>query len=66
MIYPDRLRLPLRFDPVLLARDLQTLASVEWIAHFVQQNYEGDWSVIPLRSVAGSAGRHAPLAAIRS
>jgi hypothetical protein len=58
MIYPDRLRLPLRFDPVLLARDLQTLASVEWIAHFVQQNYEGDWSVIPLRSVAGSAGRH--------
>jgi hypothetical protein len=58
MIYPDRLRLPLRFDPAQLARDLESLSSVDWIAHFVKQNYEGNWSVIPLRSVAGSAARH--------
>ena len=51
---PDRLRLPFTFDPGLLARDLQGLASVGWIAHFVQQNYDGDWSVIPLRGKAGA------------
>jgi len=49
---PDRVRLPFNFDPCLLVRDLQTLASFDWIKHFVPQNYEGDWSVIPLRSKA--------------
>jgi hypothetical protein len=54
MTFPDRLRLPLSFDPDLLIRDLAALSSVDWIAHFVKQNYEGDWSVIPLRGVAGA------------
>jgi hypothetical protein len=54
MIFPDRLRLPLSFDPVRLARDLDALAGVAWTAHFVKQNYEGDWSVIPLRGAAGA------------
>lgn len=53
MAYPDRLQLPLRFDPVLLARDLDILSATPWTSHFVRQNYEGDWSVIPLRCVAG-------------
>jgi hypothetical protein len=51
--FPDRLRLPLTFDAALLARDLDRLSSGEWIRHYVEQNYEGDWSVIPLRSPAG-------------
>ncbi len=51
---PDRLRLPFSFDAALLARDLQRLSSVEWIRHFVKQNYDGDWSVIPLRGKAGA------------
>jgi hypothetical protein len=51
---PDRLRLPLKFDPGLLVRDLRSLAAVEWIHHFVRQNYDGDWSVIPLRGKAGA------------
>jgi Aspartyl/Asparaginyl beta-hydroxylase len=51
---PDRLRLPLSFDPDLLARDLRSLTSVEWIDHFVKQNYDGNWSVIPLRGTAGA------------
>jgi hypothetical protein len=55
MAFPDRLRLPLSFDPVRLARDLDALAGVTWIEHFVKQNYDGDWSVIPLRGVAGAA-----------
>lgn len=54
MTLPDRLRLPLRFDPGLLARDLDGLAAVGWIKHFVKQNYDGDWSVIPLRGKAGA------------
>jgi hypothetical protein len=54
MSLPDRLRLPFAFDPGLLARDLERLASVEWTGHFVKQNYEGDWSVIPLRAAAGA------------
>jgi len=53
MVYPDRLQLPLRFDPRLLRRDLDALAATPWTAHFVRQNYEGDWSVIPLRCAAG-------------
>jgi len=51
--FPDRLRLPLTFDPDLLARDLDSLSSVEWTRHYVRANYDGDWSVIPLRSPAG-------------
>ena len=53
MAFPDRLLLPLAFDPVRLRRDLDGLSS-PWIAHFVKQNYEGDWSVIPLRGTAGA------------
>jgi quercetin dioxygenase-like cupin family protein len=51
---PDRIRLPFNFDPHLLARDLQGLVAFDWIKHFVRQNYEGDWSVIPLRGKAGA------------
>jgi Aspartyl/Asparaginyl beta-hydroxylase len=51
---PDRLQLPFSFDPALLIYDLQSLASVDWINHFVKQNYDGDWSVIPLRAKSGA------------
>jgi len=52
--FPDRLRLPLNFDPARLAADLATLSDIPWTAHFVQQNYEGDWSVIALRAPQGA------------
>jgi hypothetical protein len=55
MQLPDRLRLPFTFDPDRLASDLQRLSTVAWIQHFVPQNYEGDWSVIPLRGKAGAS-----------
>jgi hypothetical protein len=51
---PDRLRLPFSFDPNRLAADLEGLSAVAWTEHFVRQNYEGDWSVIPLRGKAGA------------
>ncbi len=54
MTYPDRWRLPFQFDPERLQRDLDGLGSTAWTRHFVEQNYEGDWDVLPLRSVAGA------------
>jgi len=51
--FPDRLRLPLEFDPARLQADLEHLRGVEWIDHFVKQNYDGDWSALPLRAQAG-------------
>lgn len=53
--FPDRLRLPFDFDPVPLARDLAALSDAGWTEHFVKQNYDGDWSVIPLRAPAGES-----------
>jgi hypothetical protein len=58
MGFPDRLKLPVAFDPALLAADLATLGAVTWTPHFVEQNYEGDWSVIALRAPEGTASQH--------
>ena len=52
--FPDRLRLPLVFDPGLLTRDLEAASSGAWTRHVARQNYDGDWSVIPLRGKAGA------------
>lgn len=54
MGFPDRIRLPLSFDPARLARDLAQLGPADWTSHFVTQNYEGDWSAIGLRAPAGA------------
>jgi hypothetical protein len=48
----DAARLPLDFDPESLQEDLLRLEHVDWIDHFVEQNYDGSWSVIPLRGPA--------------
>lgn len=53
----DRLRLPLHFDAESMRRDLERLKADDWIPHFVRQNYEGEWDVLPLRAPAGA--RHA-------
>ncbi len=54
--YPDRVRLPFAFDPARLAGDLAEFEASDWTAHFVRQNYEGDWSALPLR--AHASARH--------
>ncbi|HTU10247.1 MAG TPA: aspartyl/asparaginyl beta-hydroxylase domain-containing protein [Allosphingosinicella sp.] len=50
---PDRFRLPLDFDPAPLAADLAAFGEADWTRHFVRDNYEGDWSAIPLRAAEG-------------
>jgi hypothetical protein len=52
--FPDRLRLPLDFDPARLAADMANFSGPAWVEHFVKQNYDGDWDVIPLRGPAGA------------
>ena len=58
MAFPDRLKLPLAFDAERLAGDLAALSGTPWTAHFVPQNYDGDWSVIALRAAKGAAAMH--------
>lgn len=49
----DYKKLPLTFDPDKLQADLSKVADDEWIRHFNQGYYEGNWSVASLRSVGG-------------
>lgn len=53
---PDRIRLPIDHDVDRLRADLDAVtgAAAGWVEHHVRQNYEGDWSVLPLRHVAGA------------
>jgi Aspartyl/Asparaginyl beta-hydroxylase len=51
--FPDRLCLPIEFDPARLAVAMADFSSVPWIEHFIKHDYEGDWSVIALRCPAG-------------
>ena len=53
-MFPDRLCLPMAFDPLRLQADLRALSAHDWIEHFVKQNYDGDWAVLPLRGPAGA------------
>ena len=46
-------KLPFQFDGALLKQDLARVSGDEWIRHFNQSNYEGNWSVAALRSNGG-------------
>ena len=50
----NQIKLPLTFDPALLKRDLSLIRDCDWIEHFVTQNYQGQWSVVPLRGQSGA------------
>jgi aspartyl/asparaginyl beta-hydroxylase (cupin superfamily) len=53
MIKQDRIQLPFLFDTQKLQSDVKNLMEVEWINHFVTQNYHGNWSAIPLTARQG-------------
>ncbi len=48
----DRIKLPMSFDVARLQNDLRQIQDEDWIDHFVKQNYEGEWSAVPLRAPA--------------
>ncbi len=53
MFQKDRIKFPFQFDVKKLQNEVRSLNNIEWIGHFVKQNYEGDWSVIPLTAQEG-------------
>lgn len=50
----DYFKLPLTFDVAKMQEELSKFKSEDWIPHFNQPYYEGDWSAIPLRSIDGN------------
>lgn len=57
-------RLPLFFDPAALRADLECIEAGEWIAHFNQQDYEGEWSSVALRARGGRANDIVPMGGV--
>ncbi|HTJ28184.1 MAG TPA: aspartyl/asparaginyl beta-hydroxylase domain-containing protein [Candidatus Limnocylindria bacterium] len=53
MAFPDRIRLPFRFDASALAADADGVGADRWERHFNTGYYEGDWSGVALRSAGG-------------
>lgn len=49
----DRYRLPLRFRTEGLVQEAQALPPSCWVDHFVTENYEGQWRILPLRGPRG-------------
>ena len=54
------LKLPLQFDASRLQADLRSVLAEEFIPHFNTAYYEGEWSVVPFRSVGGRANHIYP------
>ncbi|MEK6299952.1 MAG: aspartyl/asparaginyl beta-hydroxylase domain-containing protein [Acidobacteriota bacterium] len=51
------LKLPLTFEPEGLRSDLDSVLPGEWVRHFNDRYYEGDWSGVALRAVTGASGQ---------
>lgn len=56
----NQLRLPLTFDPARLKADLAQIMPGEWMPHFNNADYEGEWSGVALRSVGGAVSQLYP------
>ena len=54
------LRLPFEFEPEGLQADLRRILAEEFVPHFNTAYYQGDWSVVPFRSVGGRANHIYP------
>lgn len=51
------LTFPFQFDPVLLQADLAKIGTEDWVPHYNESDYGGDWRGVALRSSTGSS-RH--------
>lgn len=60
MPMPPSLRFPFHFDSGRLQSDLALIDPEEWVPHFNQSYYEGDWSAVPLRAVGGCSAQIYP------
>jgi len=48
-------KLPFHFNPEALRFDLARISPDEWVAHFNQDYFEGEWSGVSLRSSSGDS-----------
>ncbi len=51
------LKLPIPFDLEGMKSDLNHISSGEWVRHFNDRYYEGEWSGVALRAVAGASAQ---------
>lgn len=51
--FPEAVRLPMNFDARRLQESLEILQNDYWVEHFIKNNYQGDWSVMPLTALEG-------------
>lgn len=49
------IKFPLHFDSQRLKEDVQKVMKTNWIAHYNQNDYEGNWTSIALMSVTGKS-----------
>lgn len=56
----SQLKLPFVFDINKMQNEISAFAAQDWIPHFNQGYYSGEWSAIPLRSVNGDKTRIFP------
>lgn len=47
------LQLPFHFNAGLLQQEVAALSAMHWLPHYQVKHYEGEWTAIPLRSIAG-------------
>jgi hypothetical protein len=52
---PNYVRLPMNFDPAPLQEDLAMILPEEWIPHYKDRDFEGEWSGVALRGINGQA-----------
>jgi hypothetical protein len=48
------LQTSLAFDPDKLQKEFELLQGDNWMEHYNKSHYEGDWTILPLRSLNGS------------
>lgn len=56
----SQIKLPFHFDIKKMQSEVMSFNTQDWIPHFNQGYYKGDWSAIPLRSVNGDKTRIFP------
>jgi quercetin dioxygenase-like cupin family protein len=54
MLILKYLQLPFHFEVNRLQQEVKQLANHQWLLHYQQKQYEGEWSAIPLRSINGA------------
>ncbi len=53
MQLPHAVQFPIKFDVPKLQTDLKHIREEDWIRHYRESHYKGDWGIVALRAVHG-------------